>query len=85
MWYWSKKRSNCLILFIRAFVTLIRLASGATWQSSGRVSNMQSTFVETQFTRYSRQLYERLQKEGHDIGKANEEIMESKISFDRIQ
>ncbi|CAF1138930.1 unnamed protein product [Rotaria sordida] len=45
-----------------------KLASGSTWQSSGRVSYLQNTNVETHFTKYSRQLYERLHKEGHDIG-----------------
>lgn len=45
-----------------------KLASGSTWQSSGRVSNLQNTFIETHFTKYSRQLYERLHREGHDIG-----------------
>jgi hypothetical protein len=45
------------------------LASGATWQSSGQVTHLQNTLIETQFTKYSRQLYERLHKEGHDIGK----------------
>jgi hypothetical protein len=46
-----------------------RLASGATWQSSGQVSHLQNTFIETHFAKYSKQLYERLHKEGHDIGK----------------
>ncbi|CAF1022924.1 unnamed protein product [Rotaria sp. Silwood1] len=45
-----------------------RLASGTTWQSSGRVSHIQDTVIETRFMKYSRQLYERLHKEGHDIG-----------------
>ncbi|CAF1452475.1 unnamed protein product [Adineta steineri] len=42
--------------------------SGSTWQSSGQVSHLQKTLVETHFTKYSRELYERLHKEGHDIG-----------------
>ena len=29
---------------------------------------MQNTLIETHFTKYSRQLYEKLHKEGHDIG-----------------
>ncbi|CAF4483286.1 unnamed protein product [Rotaria socialis] len=45
-----------------------KLASGATWQSSGRVSLLHNTVIETHFAKYSRQLYEKLHKEGHDIG-----------------
>ena len=45
-----------------------RLASGATWQSSGQVSHLQNTLIETHFAKYSKELYERLHKEGHDIG-----------------
>ena len=55
---------------LRLFRRLIRLASGATWQSSGRGLLMcKIPLIETHFTKYSRQLYdERLHKEGHDIG-----------------
>jgi hypothetical protein len=70
--YLSKKQSNKKnLLFLIRYHFLIenRLASGATWQSSGQVSHIQNTFIETHFTQYSRQLYERLHKEGHDIGK----------------
>ncbi|UJR10013.1 hypothetical protein I4U23_014236 [Adineta vaga] len=45
-----------------------KLASGSTWQSSGQVSHLRNTVVETHFIKYSRQLYERLYKEGYDIG-----------------
>jgi len=45
-----------------------RLASGATWQSSGQGLHIQNTLIETHFAKYSRQLYEKLHKEGHDIG-----------------
>ena len=45
-----------------------RLASGATWQSSGQVSHLQNTSIESQFVKYSRQLYEHLHEQGHDIG-----------------
>jgi hypothetical protein len=50
-----------------------RLASGATWQGAGRVTHLQNTLIETHFAKYSRQLYERLQKEGHDVGKSSED------------
>jgi hypothetical protein len=45
-----------------------RLASGATWQSSGQGLHIQNTLIQTHFTKYSRELYEKLHKEGHDIG-----------------
>jgi hypothetical protein len=45
-----------------------RSASGATWQSSGQGIHIQNTLIETHLTKYSRQLYEKLHKEGHDIG-----------------
>ena len=47
-----------------------RLASGATWQSSGQGMHIQNTLIQTQFIKYSRQLYEKLQNDGHDIGKS---------------
>lgn len=58
---------------------LDRLASGATWQSSGQVLHMQNSYIETHFVKYSRQLYEKLHKQGHDIG--NERIEEKKGSI----
>ena len=33
------------------------------------VSHLKNTVIKINFTKYSRQLYERLHKEGHDIGK----------------
>lgn len=36
---------------------------------------MQNTAVETQFAKYSRQLYERLHKEGHDIGRVEKDAI----------
>lgn len=45
-----------------------RLASGATWQGSGQGLHMQNALIQTHFIKYSKQLYEKLQKEGHDIG-----------------
>ena len=47
---------------------IARLASGTTWQSSGQVLHIQNSVIETHFVKYSRQLYEKLHKEGHDIG-----------------
>ncbi|CAF1008069.1 unnamed protein product [Adineta steineri] len=45
-----------------------KLASGATWQSSGQGLHLQDTLIQTHLTKYSRQLYEKLHKEGHNIG-----------------
>jgi hypothetical protein len=45
-----------------------RLASGATWQSSGQGVHIQNALIQTHFAKYSRQLYEKLQNDGHDIG-----------------
>jgi hypothetical protein len=45
-----------------------RLASGATWQSSGQGVHIQNALIQTHFAQYSRQLYEKLQNDGHDIG-----------------
>ncbi|CAF0911000.1 unnamed protein product [Adineta ricciae] len=45
-----------------------KLASGSTWQSSGQVTHLQKTVVETHFTKCSRELYEQLHREGHTIG-----------------
>jgi hypothetical protein len=50
-----------------------RLASGATWQSSGQGMHIQDTLIQTHFTKYSRELYERLLNEGHDIGKFSQQ------------
>jgi hypothetical protein len=49
--------------------SLTRLVSGATWQSSGHVSHLQNTLIETHFAKYSRVLYEQLHRQGHDIGR----------------
>ncbi|CAF4164416.1 unnamed protein product [Rotaria sp. Silwood2] len=45
-----------------------KLASGATWQSAGQGIHVQNTLIQTHFTRYSRELYEKLNNQGHDIG-----------------
>lgn len=63
--------NTCTQAYLRAsgsLFSLSRLASGATWQSSGQVSHLQNTLIETHFAKYSKQLYERLQNEGHNIG-----------------
>ncbi len=64
-----KKQSNDFIkeIFNKIF-SINRSASGATWQSSGQGLHIQNALIETHFTKYSRQLYEKLQKDGHDIG-----------------
>lgn len=59
---------NLIIVFLSNFYSTARLASGTTWQSSGQVLHMQNSVIETHFVKYSRQLYEKLHKEGHDIG-----------------
>ena len=61
-----------------------KLASGSTWQSSGRVSNLQNTFIETHFTKYSRELYERFHREGHDIGFMNKGSLWVAQTSDRL-
>ncbi|CAF1044439.1 unnamed protein product [Adineta ricciae] len=47
-----------------------KLASGATWQSSGQGIHLQNTLIQTHLTKYSKQLYEKLERDGHDIGYA---------------
>lgn len=49
-------------------MSFIRLASGATWQSSGQGIHLQNTLIQTHLTKYSKQLYEKLERDGHDIG-----------------
>jgi hypothetical protein len=53
----------------KSIYLIVRLASGATWQSSGQVLHIQNSVIETHFVKYSRQLYEKLHNKGHDIGK----------------
>jgi hypothetical protein len=35
--------------------------------------HIQDTLIQTHFTKYSRELYERLLNEGHDIGKFSQQ------------
>ena len=70
---WKIQVNTCLeesFLASGSLFSLSRLASGATWQSSGQVSHLQNTLIETHFAKYSKQLYERLQREGHNIGQS---------------